>query len=140
MNLPAPHPTEHYFELRTRGNLRFDPWASMYLTFSVQHFCPKKTSTALILQCRHMSFKKLIMEPLAWAPNHPPTVKAVNASQGTLYIPAGETLAKVIFTAPGVTSFSPSLTSTIDSLSVPRMPVSLSRIPQDKNKYENPFR
>lgn len=141
LNLPAPHPTEKFFEIRTQRSLRFEPRATKYLTFEVEHFCPKKTSSALILQCRYMSFKKLLVDPTTWAPNCPPMIKLVNASQTTLRIAAGETLAKVMFTAPGISPYAASLTSTVDSLNVPRVAVSLTRIPQDKTKHQdNPFR
>lgn len=127
VNLPAPHSDEAYFDLRTRYPFTFPPRSTSYLSFNATHLCPQKTHTALIVARRQLTQRKLLIETTVWAPETTPVVRAINASHVPIHVPAGTKAAKVFFTAPGIKPYSPSLTSLVTSLNIPRINVSLTR-------------
>lgn len=130
MNLPAPHLADKYYDLRVRRTVQLNPRSTKYLTFDAAHLCPESTQNALIVPFRHMTFRRIIVEPCVWPSHCMPVVKVVNVSQTALQIPAGTAVAKAIFTLPGITQITPALTSVIRSLDIPSTLVSFSKMSQ----------
>lgn len=130
MNLPAPHIADKYYDLRVRRTIQLNPRSTKYLTFDAAHLCPESTQNALIVPFRHMTFRRIIVEPGVWPSHCMPIVKVINVSQTALQIPAGTAVAKAIFTLPGITQITPALTSVIKSLDIPGTNVSFSKMSQ----------
>lgn len=127
VNLPAPHVEDAYFDLRARRSFFLPPRSISYLKFNTIHLCPEKTHTALILPRRQLTQRKLLLEATVWAPGTMPVVRAINVSTDPIHIVDRTKMAKVLFTVPGITTFSPALTSLVTSLNIPRVDVSLTR-------------
>ncbi|AFX83386.1 B72 [Murid betaherpesvirus 8] len=137
VNLPAPHSEAAYFDLRTHRHIHLPPNSTAYLTFNTTHLCGAKTHSVLIIPCRHLAFKKILLDPTIWRPGMPPIIRTNNISSATQYISAGTLLAKVIFTSAGITQFSPALTSIITSLHIPKSQVHFTKPGPRHNKVND---
>lgn len=128
MNMSEPHVEDAYYDLRVRRAVTIKPHSTKYLTFDAAHLCPETRQSAVIIPCRHMTFRKLIVEPSVWQSHVMPVVRIINACQTTLHIPPGTPVAKVLFTSPGIIPVTPALTSIIKSLEIPKINVIFSRM------------
>lgn len=140
INLPPPSTDDGHFDLRTRRSIDMAPRCIKIVLFDATHLCQEKQQSALIVPCRYLTHRKVIVEPTVWKPRSMPIVKVMNTSNAHVYLPAGTTLAKVMFTYPGISQTSPSLTSTIMSLQIPKTPVVLSRPSQTRRSVALNFK
>ncbi|AWV68324.1 M72 protein [Murid betaherpesvirus 1] len=125
INLMAPHQGDTYFDLRLRRPLSLRPRASKNLKFEAGHLCEEDASSCLIIPCRHLAAKRVLLDPTVWRPNSLAVLRVMNASDEHVDLEAGMAMAKIIFTTPGITPFKPSLTSVMMSFDVPRSDLKL---------------
>ncbi|AWV68157.1 M72 protein [Murid betaherpesvirus 1] len=125
INLTAPHQGDAYFDLRLRRPLNMPPRVSKNLSFEAGHLCEEDKQSCLIIPCRHLATKRLLLDPTVWHPNSLAVLRVMNASDEQVDMEPGTAIAKIIFTTPGITPFKPALTSVLMSFDVPRSDLKL---------------